>query len=115
MTQIRNNLLSSNLDAQFFYYEKVEPVYRNYMRLLIAEQYSHFERQVIEINQQLQVAQLEDYLKCGKLDLVALDKIDNLAGASAIIHIIDLDNTIEVFAQLPDYSIHHHSAPLFIT
>ncbi|NDJ26091.1 CHAT domain-containing protein [Nostoc sp. B(2019)] len=110
VTQIRNNLLSSNLDAQFFYYEKVEPVYRNYMRLLIAKRHPNFERQVIETNQQLQLAQLEDYLKCGKLDLVALDKIDNLAGASAVIHIIDLDDTIEVFAQFPDSSIHHHSA-----
>jgi CHAT domain-containing protein len=110
VTQIRNNLFASNSDAQFFYYEKVEPVYRNYMRLLIAKQYPNFERQVIETNQQLQLAQLEDYLKCGKLDLVALDKIDNLAGASAIIHIIDLDDTIEVFAQFPDSSIHHHSA-----
>lgn len=110
VTQIRNNLLSSNIDAQFFYYEKAEPVYRNYMRLLVAQKYPNFKHQVIESNQQLQLAQLEDYLKCGKLDLVALDKIDNLAGASAIIHIIDLDDTIEVFAQFPDSSIHHHSA-----
>ncbi|MHC0068520.1 CHAT domain-containing protein [Nostoc sp. UIC 10890] len=110
ITQIRDNLLHSNLDAQFFFYEKVEPVYRNYMRLLIAEQYPNFERKVIKTNQQLQLAQLEDYLKCGKLDLIALDKIDNFAGASAIIHIIDLDDTIQVFAQFPDYSIHHHSA-----
>ncbi|MDZ8066238.1 MAG: CHAT domain-containing protein [Nostoc sp. DedQUE08] len=110
LTQIRDNLLSNNLDAQFFFYEKVEPVYRNYMRLLIAEQYPNFEHQVIKTNQQLQIAQLEDYLKCGKLDLVALDKIHNLASASAIIHIIDLDDTIQIFAQLPDSSIHHHSA-----
>ncbi|MBD2536550.1 CHAT domain-containing protein [Nostoc flagelliforme FACHB-838] len=109
ITQVRDNLLHSNLDAQFFFYEKVEPVYRNYMRLLIAEQYPNFERKVIKANQQLQLAQLEDYLKCGKLDLIALDKIDNLTGASAIIHIIDLDSTIQVFAQFPDSSIRHHS------
>lgn len=108
-TQIRDNLLHSNLDTQFFFYEKVEPVYRNYMRLLIAEQYPNFERKVIKTNQQLQLAQLEDYLKCGKLDLIALDRIDNLASASAIIHIIDLDSTIQVFAQFPDSSIRHHS------
>ncbi|WGV29099.1 CHAT domain-containing protein [Halotia branconii] len=110
IAQISDNLLSSNLDTQFFFYEKVEPVYRNYMRLLITQKYPNFERQVIKTNQQLQVAQLEDYLKCGKLDLVALDKIDNLASASAIIHIIDLDDTIQVFAQFPDSSIHYHSA-----
>ncbi|MCC5611213.1 CHAT domain-containing protein [Nostoc sp. CHAB 5834] len=109
ITQIRDHLLHSNLDAQFFFYEKVEPVYRNYMRLLIAEQYPNFERKVIKANQQLQLAQLEDYLKCGKLDLIALDRIENLASASAIIHIIDLDSTIQVFAQFPDSSIRHHS------
>ncbi|MBD2472611.1 CHAT domain-containing protein [Nostoc sp. FACHB-145] len=109
VTQIRNSLLLNNLDAQLFFYEKVEPMYRNYMRLLIAEKYPHFEHQVVKTNQQFQLAQLEDYLKCGKLDLVALDKIGNFAGVSAIIHIIDLDDTIEVFAQLPDSSIYHHS------
>jgi CHAT domain-containing protein len=108
ITQIRGNLLSSNLDAQFFFYEKVEPVYRNYMRLLAASPSPNLEliRQTYE---QLQVAELEDYLKCGKLDLVALNKIQNLNVTPAIIHIIDLNDSIEVIVQSPGDSPHHHS------
>ncbi|MBD2512783.1 CHAT domain-containing protein [Nostoc muscorum FACHB-395] len=108
ITQIRSNLLSSNLDSQFFFYEKVEPVYRNYMRLLAASPSPNLEliRQTYE---QLQVVELEDYLKCGKLDLVALNKIQNLNDTPAIIHIIDLNDSIEVIVQSPSGSPHHHS------
>jgi CHAT domain-containing protein len=108
LTQIRDHLLSSNSDAQFFFYEKVEPVYRTYMQLLAASPSPNLEliRQTYE---QFQVAELEDYLKCGKLDLVALNKIQNLSTVPAIIHIIDLTNTIEVIVQSPGSSPHHHS------
>ncbi|MBE9037016.1 CHAT domain-containing protein [aff. Roholtiella sp. LEGE 12411] len=108
LTQIRDNLLSSNSDAQFFFYEKVEPVYRTYMQLLAASPSPNLEliRQTYE---QFQVAELEDYLKCGKLDLVALNEIQNLSTVPAIIHIIDLTNTIEVIVQSPGSSPHHHS------
>lgn len=108
ITQIRGNLLSSNLDAQFFFYEKVEPVYRNYMRLL-AESPSPNLELIRQTYEQLQVAELEDYLKCGKLDLVALNKLQKLDDTPAIIHIIDLNNRIEVIVQSPGDSPHHHS------
>ncbi|MFW9264569.1 CHAT domain-containing protein [Nostoc sp. CALU 546] len=108
ITQIRGNLLSSNLDAQFFFYEKVEPVYRNYMRLL-AESPSPNLELIRQTYEQLQVAELEDYLKCGKLDLVALNQLQKLDDTPAIIHIIDLNNRIEVIVQSPGNSPHHHS------
>ncbi|MBD6620642.1 CHAT domain-containing protein [Komarekiella sp. 'clone 1'] len=108
LTQIRDNFLSSNSDAQFFFYEKVEPVYRTYMQLLAASPSPNLEliRQTYE---QFQVAELEDYLKCGKLNLVALNEIQDLSTVPAIIHIIDLANTIEVIVQSPGGSPHHHS------
>ncbi|WP_157087549.1 tetratricopeptide repeat protein, partial [Anabaena sp. CA = ATCC 33047] len=35
LTKVRDNLSSTNIDLQFSFYENVEPLYRNYMRLLL--------------------------------------------------------------------------------
>ena len=108
VTQVRNNLLSTNTDLQFSFKEKVEPLYRDYMRLLLADSNPNLSR-VIQTNEKLQIAQLENYLQCGRLDLVALNDLKNLASIPSVIHIIDLGNSIEVVVQSPDKSVHHHS------
>ncbi|MBW4566038.1 MAG: CHAT domain-containing protein [Mojavia pulchra JT2-VF2] len=108
LAQIRDSILSSNTDIQFFFQEKVEPVYRNYMKLLLKNSNINL-KEVIQTNERLQTAQLENFLKCGKLDLIALDEIQNLSRASGIIHIIDLDDSVEVILQAQDKSLHHHS------
>lgn len=108
VTQVRNNLLSTNTDLQFSFKEKVEPLYRDYMRLLLADSNPNLSR-VIQTNERLQIAQLENYLQCGRLDLVALNDLKNLASIPSVIHIIDLGNSIEVLVQSPDKSVHHHS------
>ena len=77
LTRVRDNLLASNVDIQFSFYEKVEPVYREYMRLLLSSPNPNLEL-VIKTNEQLQIAELENFLKCGKLDVVALNKLQGL-------------------------------------
>ncbi|WDD36186.1 CHAT domain-containing protein (plasmid) [Nostoc sp. UHCC 0926] len=108
LTHIRGNLLANNPDTPFFFYEKVEPVYRNYMRLLLANLNPDLEK-VVKVNEGLQTAELENYLQCGNFDLVALNNLKNLANIPPIIHIIDLGDIIEVIVQSPDKSLHHHS------
>lgn len=108
MTQVRDSLLSTNGDLQFSFQEEMEPTYRNYMRLLLKSPNPDLKR-VIQINEGLQIARLENFLRCGKLDLVALNQLQNLKSAPAVIHIIDLGDTIEVIAQSTDGSLHHHS------
>lgn len=108
VTHVRDNLLSTNADLQFSFKEKVEPLYRDYMRLLIADSNPNLER-VIQTNERLQIAELENYLQCGKLNLVALNDLKKLAIIPSVIHIIDLGNSIEVVVQSPDKSLHHHS------
>lgn len=108
VTHVRDNLLSTNADLQFSFKEKVEPLYRDYMRLLLGDSNPNLER-VIQTNERLQIAELENYLQCGKLNLVALNDLKNLAIIPSVIHIIDLGNSIEVVVQSPDKSLHHHS------
>jgi CHAT domain-containing protein len=108
LTRVRANLVSSNLDTQFFFYEKVEPVYRNYLRLLLADPLSNIEK-VIQINEEFKTTELENYLQCGKLNLVTLNEIKNLDYSPTIIHIIDLGDSVEVISQSPKHPLHHHS------
>ncbi len=108
LTQVRDNLLASNADLQFSFYEKVEPVYREYMRLLLSSPNPNLEL-VIQTNEQLQIAELENFLKCGKIDVVALNKLQSLPNTTAIIHIIDLGDRIEVIAQSSNHYIVRNS------
>lgn len=108
ITNLRANLLSSNSDSQFFFYEKVNPVYRSYMELLAKSSTPDYDL-ISQIHEQLHMAELEDYLKCGRLDLIALDEIQNLNAASAIIHIINLTDSIEVIVKIPGKPPAHHS------
>ncbi|YAF99529.1 MAG: CHAT domain-containing protein (plasmid) [Nodularia sp. CChRGM 3473] len=108
ITQVRDNLLSTNADLQFSFYEKVEPVYRDYMRLLLASPQPNL-KQVLQTNERLQTAELENFLQCGKLDIIPLNEVKNLPSSPPVIHIIDLGDSIEVLAQSTDASLHRHS------
>ncbi|MBC1225171.1 hypothetical protein GNF09_36000, partial [Nostoc sp. UCD120] len=108
LMRVRDNLLASNVDTQFSFYEKVEPVYREYMRLLLSSPHPNLEL-VIQTNEQLQIAELENFLKCGKLDVVALTKLQGLPITTAIIHIIDLGNSIEVIAHSSNHPLVRNS------
>ncbi|MHC5916872.1 MAG: CHAT domain-containing protein, partial [Nostoc sp.] len=108
MTEVRDSLLSTNGDLQFSFQEEMEPTYRNYMRLLLTSPNPDLKR-VIQINEGLQIARLENFLRCGKLDLVALNQLQNIKSAPSVINIIDLEDTIEIIVQSPDGSLHHHS------
>lgn len=108
MTQVRDSLLSSNGDLQLSFQEEMEPTYRNYMRLLLASPSPDLKK-VIQINEGLQIARLENFLRCGKLDLVALNQLQNLKNVPSVINIIDLEDTIEIIVQSPDGSLHHNS------
>lgn len=108
MTEVRDSLLSTNGDLQFSFQEEMEPTYRNYMRLLLASPNPDL-RKVIQVNKGLQIARLENFLRCGKLDLVAWNELQNINNAPSVINIIDLGDTIEVIVQSTDGSLHNHS------
>lgn len=99
LDQVRTMLVSANSNLQFNYKESVEPVYHEYLKLLLSSPTPDIQL-VLETKQQLQVAELENYLKCSKLDVTA---ISQPAQSSQItqVHIFKLGNQIEVIAQTP--------------
>ena len=65
----------------------MEPTYRNYMRLLLTSPSPDLKK-VIQINEGLQIARLENFLRCGKLDLVALNQLQNLKRAHLLLTLL---------------------------
>lgn len=94
LTHVRSDLVAVNTELRFNFKEKIEPVYRDYMKLLVAEGDQQL-AQAVAIHDSLQLAQLENFLKCGRL--LSPSSEDSVARTQ--IHIIDLGNTIEVIVD----------------
>jgi CHAT domain-containing protein len=111
LKSLRNDLSAIDADLQFSFRDRVEPVYREYVNLLltdsreISQSYLAIARDAIEA---LQVAELENYLRQGCLDTytVSLDKIDRSA---AVIYPIILPDRVVTIASFPGQPLRYHS------
>lgn len=107
LEQVRGTLLASDPEFQFSFREKVEPVYQRYMRLLLAESNPNL-KEVIQINEQLQQAELENYLKCEKLDLVSPNQIEEYKSHPTFLYVLNLGDRFEEIILTPDGKLHRH-------
>ena len=105
---VRGNLLAIDSRAQFSLEDQVEPVYREYLQILFSSPTPDL-GQAIRVNQKLQRAQLENYLRCGQLDLVALNQVQSPAQDTTKFYVIDGLQRMEVIVQPPNQQLHHYS------
>ena len=111
LKSLRNDLNAIDADLQFSFRDSVEPVYREYVNLLlrdgkkISEENLASARDTIE---SLQVAELENFLRQGCLDTytVQLDKIDRSA---AVIYPIILPDRVATIASIPGQPLRYYS------
>ena len=115
LASIRNDLVASNLDMQFSFRESVEPVYREFVSLLLTPEAGKTSqenlkkaRQVIE---SLQLAELDNFFNepCLKANPTQVDQIDNQA---AVIYPIILENRLETIVSLPNQPLRHYTTPI---
>ena len=93
LDQVREDLVAVNSELRFDFAQKIEPVYRDYLRFLVDEPDPNF-AQAVEVHESLQLAQLENFLRCGRLVSPDSDR-----GNDATMHIITLDDSIEVIVS----------------
>lgn len=100
LDRVRKDLLSINPDIQFSFQSDVEPVYREFLKILLRTEASpnNLER-ASEVASSLQLAELETFLQCDLADLVPVDKIN--PPPAAIIYPILLEDRVEIIAKLP--------------
>ncbi|WP_232435741.1 CHAT domain-containing protein [Rivularia sp. PCC 7116] len=115
LDSIRNELVASNLDIQFSFRESVEPVYREFVSLLLTPEMGETSqeklkkaRQVIE---SLQIAELDNFFHepCLKANPTQVDRIDTQA---AVIYPIILENRLETIVSLPKQPLRHYTTAI---
>ncbi|MBD2021757.1 CHAT domain-containing protein [Leptolyngbya sp. FACHB-36] len=104
LKSLRSDLVAMNREVQFSFREGVEPVYREFVSLLLQSNPGQAElaqaRTVIEL---LQLAELDNFFRRACLDAkpVQIDQIDQTA---AVIYPVILPDRIEVILSLPTSS-----------
>jgi CHAT domain-containing protein len=103
---IRTGILQLNPQVQYEFRDKVEPIYREYMGLLI-DNNSPDLREVIRTNDRLKVGELENYLQCNLINLTSLLDLPPQTSADATMYIIRLPNRYAVIVRRKDGSLTH--------
>lgn len=112
---LRGSLTILNRDLQFDFRERVEPVYRKLVELLLVNPVQKnliLARDVIEL---LQLAELDNFFQeaCARVNNVNLDKVDANAAVISTIFLPDRSQpkSLEIILSLPNNSVFHYSAP----
>jgi CHAT domain-containing protein len=111
LKSLRNDLNAVDADAQFSFRDDVEPIYREYVSLLLRDGQKISEQNLVtarDLMESLQVAELENFLRQGCLDTytVQLDKIDRSA---AVIYPIILPDRVATIASIPGQPLRYYS------
>ncbi|MGJ3249111.1 MAG: CHAT domain-containing protein [Elainellaceae cyanobacterium] len=106
LEQVRQDLLFINSDVQFSFRDNVEPLYRQFVDLLLSSPDPPDEnlRNATKLIDSLQLAELENYLGCNIDPVQISDRV--IDPTAAIVYPIILSDRLEVILQLPDQSLH---------
>ncbi|MEO0852380.1 MAG: CHAT domain-containing protein, partial [Cyanobacteria bacterium J06648_11] len=115
LQSLRRDLVAVNPDVQFTFRDRVEPVYREYVDLLLQDRPDdapgQFEFQrAREAIEALQLAELDNFFRSACLDaqIVPLDAVDR--SGTAVLYPILLRDRVEVILSLPDEPLQHFVA-----
>jgi CHAT domain-containing protein len=98
VNQIRNGILQLNSEIQYDFRDLTEPIYRQYIGLILKSSNPNIEK-ALRVNDQLRIAELENYLKCSNLKLTSLLDVPNTTSADANLYIIRLTNKYAVIVR----------------
>ncbi|BAY60370.1 hypothetical protein NIES22_04290 [Calothrix brevissima NIES-22] len=114
LKSLRSDLVAINSDIQFSFREAVEPVYREYVELLLnpgpdlepTQEQLKQARQVIE---SLQLAELDNFFRsaCLQGKIVPIEQIQQ--SSAALIYPIILPDKLEVILSLPQQPLRHYA------
>ncbi len=111
LDKIRSDVLLVNSDIQFAFQEKVEPLYHEYIDLLLNQDKLNkaYAKQAAEIQEQLNFAEVENFLRCGKFAENSLNSKfeDKLKNLPIVIYLIKLADRVEVLVKTPQ-DIYRH-------
>lgn len=102
LEQVRWNLLPISSELQFSFKEEVEPVYQQYMSLLLQSENPDL-KLVSQTNQSMRLAELQNFLRCGETNLAPLADQDSIG--EIVIQVLDLGDQTTVIVGDSHYSV----------
>ena len=117
LQDLRSDLIAMNPEIQFAFRESIEPIYRQYVGLLLEEADTPEANLIAarEAIDSLQLAELENFFRATCLDAqpVVLDTvIDRNDPTAAIVYPIVLGDRFEIILKLPQQKLKHYSTPI---
>lgn len=115
LQSLRSDLVAINSEVQFSFREGVEPVYREFVALLLNDENTKTSSERLEkarkVIESLQLAELDDFFRAACLTAkpVQIDAIDRKA---AVIYPIILPDRLEVILSLPQQPLRHYATVL---
>jgi CHAT domain-containing protein len=111
LQSVRNDLVPISRDGQFDFRDRIEPVYRELVDLLLQGEEPSPDnlKQARNVIEALQVAELDNFFRdaCVPIKTKQIDGIDRTA---AVIYPIILEDRLEVIVSLPNQLLHHRSS-----
>ncbi|MGG6266926.1 CHAT domain-containing protein [Leptolyngbya sp. AN03gr2] len=111
LQSLRNDLVSIASDVQFSFKEQVEPVYREFVDLLIQQGSEPNLVQARQVIESLQLEELNNFFREACLTAVAR-QIDQIDRTAAIFYPIILSDRLEVIVSLPNQALKRYSTVL---
>ncbi len=108
LEQVQGNLLSVDSEVQFSFKDKVEPVYQEYLELLLAQEKPNL-TQAIRAYEKFKLAELENFLQCGRFPRFAISNAKSSISTPPIIYLMNLGEKIEVIVKNQGGELYHYS------
>ncbi|NJM22313.1 MAG: CHAT domain-containing protein [Richelia sp. SM1_7_0] len=108
LKSLRNDLVAINPDVQFSFRESVEPVYRQYVDLLLKSAENQVKQQnnlvqAREVIESLQLAELDNFFRSPCVQpRVGVDELVEKEKFTAVIYPIILNDRLEIITRLPE-------------
>jgi CHAT domain-containing protein len=110
LQSLRSDIININSEIQFNFREKVEPVYRELVDLLLSSKPNQSELKMArDVIESLQLAELDNFFKQACLDTEAIN-IDDIDPTAAIFYTISLPDRLELIVTLPHQPLVHYTA-----
>ncbi|WP_293059699.1 MULTISPECIES: CHAT domain-containing protein [unclassified Moorena] len=119
LKSIRSDLVAVNQQVRFTFRESVEPVYREFVQLLLQSDSRNSNPENLEkareIIESLQLAELDNYFRSACLNAtpVVIDQvIDQADTKAALIYPIILPESVDIIIRLPQQKLRHYRTAL---
>jgi CHAT domain-containing protein len=116
LKDLRGDIVALNASLQFSFRENVEPVYREYVELLLEKPNQQNLRQARSAIEALQLAELDNFFRdaCAEVEPELLDNIvDQEDQTAAVLYPIILPNRLAIILKLPQQQqLQYYATPL---